>query len=132
MKSCARCKQIKPAEFFYKDKRKPDGLGCSCKDCINKQRRSQKRWLLEDVKVGKRNWYKKQKQMAINYMGGKCQDCGFNTHSSALCFHHLSDKKSNPSRSLKNGFNSAKSELDKCVLLCHNCHFLRHHQEKIA
>jgi hypothetical protein len=34
MKPCPRCKQEKPSEAFYRNKRKWDGLSSACKDCM--------------------------------------------------------------------------------------------------
>ena len=63
----------------------------------------------------------------IEYKGGKCICCGFNKHYSALDFHHLdpSIKEFNLTRN-SIGWNKLQSELDKCVLLCSNCHRMIH------
>jgi hypothetical protein len=34
MKKCAKCKQMKPSESFYKDKAQRSGLTTSCKACL--------------------------------------------------------------------------------------------------
>lgn len=59
----------------------------------------------------------------IEYKGGKCQVCGYNKCFWALDFHHLSkaEKSFNISGGTKS-FESMKSELDKCILVCANCH----------
>jgi len=66
----------------------------------------------------------RKKQKAIDYKGGKCQLCGYNRCNSALIFHHLnpSEKKYTIAESKSWGFDRIKPELDKCILLCHNCH----------
>lgn len=33
MKTCWKCKTEKPTSEYYKEKRKPDGLQSSCKEC---------------------------------------------------------------------------------------------------
>jgi len=71
---------------------------------------------------------------AIEYLGGECRDCGKdNYHPSIYEFHHLDPrtKTANPSQYLE-AFSRDKlfKELDKCVLLCANCHRLRHYEEK--
>ena len=68
--------------------------------------------------------YRKEvKRRLIEYKGGKCQICGYNRCQDALDFHHLdpSQKDYNISVGTKS-FNTLKSEVDKCILVCANCH----------
>lgn len=60
---------------------------------------------------------------AIEYKGGKCIVCGYNKSIRALQFHHLdpTQKDFGISGTTKS-FEKLKPELDKCVLLCANCH----------
>lgn len=61
--------------------------------------------------------------MLIDYKGGACQFCGYNKCQEALDFHHLDSKKKdfNISGGTKS-FERLKPEIDKCVLVCANCH----------
>lgn len=66
---------------------------------------------------------RKLKVRMIAYKGGSCQICGYDKHPAALEFHHRNpaDKKFKLSgNSLK--FEAVRAELDKCDLLCANCH----------
>lgn len=68
---------------------------------------------------------KKLKEMAIAYKGGKCCLCGYNKCKSAMDFHHIDDnnKKFGLSvRGLTRSWDKTKTELDKCILVCANCH----------
>ena len=67
---------------------------------------------------------KKIKEMAIEYKGGKCCICGYNKCNSALDFHHTNgDKQFGLSvRGLTRSWDKTKTELDKCILVCANCH----------
>jgi hypothetical protein len=68
------------------------------------------------------------KVAAVASLGGKCADCGGVFHPSAFDFHHLHGKDADPSRLLAGGSAAAiAAELSKCVLLCANCHRIRHH-----
>lgn len=62
---------------------------------------------------------------------GKCEKCGYNKSTRALTFHHIreEDKKfSLDSRNiLSQKWENILKELDKCQLLCFNCH-MEHHQ----
>lgn len=65
------------------------------------------------------------KTKAIAYKGGKCRLCGHNRYNGALEFHHL-DKTSKgfgfSRKGLIRSWESIKTELDKCILVCANCH----------
>ena len=64
------------------------------------------------------------KTALINYKGGKCCRCGYNKCARALEFHHLdaSQKDFGVSRNLAKDMNKLKQEVDKCILVCSNCH----------
>ena len=78
------------------------------------------------------NQYKsiKNKEKYIEYKGGCCQKCGYNKSNSALVFHHLNPEKKEfgIASSKKSSWNKTKKELDKCLLLCQNCHMEEHEQ----
>jgi len=68
---------------------------------------------------------KKVRQMAIDYKGGRCQLCGYNRCSEALEFHHLETTGKDfgiSDRGYTRSWKKIKEELDKCILLCSNCH----------
>jgi hypothetical protein len=57
-----------------------------------------------------------------------CIDCGANNHI-ILDFDHIRDKKYNVSRMIHDGFSWAaiKKEIEKCEVVCANCHRIRTH-----
>lgn len=65
-----------------------------------------------------------RKEEMVYVMGDKCQLCGYNKCIKALEFHHIDPKEKDFT------FNKAKSkswevtnlELQKCILVCANCH----------
>ena len=72
------------------------------------------------------------KLRAIEYLGGQCTDCGQKYHPSVYDFHHIdpNEKDIGIARIGGRTFENIIPELDKCVLLCANCHRLRHHIER--
>lgn len=71
----------------------------------------------------------RNKQRAIEYLGGKCIDCGLKSeYRGVYDFHHVNpeEKDSDPGSLLHYSWARIVAELDKCVLLCANCHRIRH------
>lgn len=70
------------------------------------------------------------KSAAITYKGGKCTDCGWTIplreNTSGFDFHHIGFKSFDISRGLTKNWEILKNELDMCILLCRNCHTIRH------
>lgn len=65
------------------------------------------------------------KALAIEYKGGKCQICDYNKYQGALELHHLDPAKKGfgiGQRGHSRSWERVKTELDKCVLVCANCH----------
>lgn len=114
MSTCSDCKVQLTKENAYSRGRKSGSLYSYCKDCFNE--RVKQRWT-------------ERKEKAVEHMGGKCQDCGYNKCIAALEFHHLdpSSKEANWNKIRLWEWSKVESELDKCVLLCSNCHRERHH-----
>lgn len=67
----------------------------------------------------------KIKELSIEYKGGCCERCGYNKYIGALEFHHLDPNEKDFNLSKKGhcrSWEKVKIELDKCILLCANCH----------
>ena len=71
---------------------------------------------------------RKIKARAVDYKGGKCEGCGYSKNIAALDFHHRdpSEKDFQISRGNYLGWKRLVPELDKCSLLCANCHREEH------
>lgn len=75
----------------------------------------------------------KIKYRYILKMGGKCSVCGYDKNLSALTFHHVNPEEKEFTLTSR-AFNrtteeTIEKELNKCVLLCQNCHHEIHHPE---
>jgi len=69
---------------------------------------------------------------AVEYKGGKCSVCGYDKCFGALEFHHLKGKDFGLSASgLTRSWDKIQTELEKCILLCANCHRELHEAEKL-
>lgn len=104
---CPQCQTTKNVVEFYRTKNRP--LSGWCKACC-----------LQTALMRQQE----NKQWALELKGGCCQICGYSVCSAALEFHHLDPKQKDPNwRRMKTGsFERIKQELEKCILLCANCH----------
>ncbi len=65
------------------------------------------------------------KLTAVKYKGGQCSICGYNRSIEVLDFHHLPEFKKKfgiAGQGLTRSWESMKKEVDKCILICANCH----------
>lgn len=119
---CARCKQFHPVKDFVKSPSQDNyGYRRYCRRCEKQQNRERKEKI--DNHNKQRNTALKAKFAEL--AGGCCQKCGYNRHYAALDFHHIypAQKKYTPAYIIyTNNFEKAWRELDKCCLLCQNCH----------
>ena len=101
-KKCLQCGQVKPIDEFY-DKRH------ICKEC---------------TKLNERNKYQSFKEQLNNYKKQqRCAKCGCDKFY-VLDFHHIDPKEKDftIAESTRAKFETIKTELDKCIVLCSNCH----------
>ena len=107
--NCKYCGET-DSENFYGAKK------TECKNCFNK--RSVKR-------------RQNLKQIAVDHLGGKCQRCGYDNYIGALEFHHK-DPSSKDMTIAGTGkkWDAIKDEVEKCLLLCANCHREVHNEER--
>jgi uncharacterized CHY-type Zn-finger protein len=64
---------------------------------------------------------------AVKYKGGICEHCGWIGSIAAFDFHHIDANKEFTLKSCAHKkWDLIKKELDKCKLLCSNCHRIEH------
>ncbi len=96
-----------------------------------------------------RGWYERHKTKRLAMIYGRkatmyeyiqdikkqlcCADCG-ERHPATLHFHHLNseDKMFNIADAVRKGFSldKIKKEIKKCIVLCANCHAIRHFNKR--
>ena len=63
-----------------------------------------------------------------------CNNCGYHKNDTALNFHHIDPKVKKFNLGIncftKHSEEEIKEELNKCILLCANCHKELHHQKE--
>lgn len=73
-----------------------------------------------------RRTYKSAIDKIVEYMhsrgGAKCSTCGYDKYIGALEFHHRDPKEKDPTWNRGWNIKRLSVELDKCDILCSNCH----------
>lgn len=134
-KLCKRCNIVKPLLDFHKRSRAKDGHAIYCKKCnlyINKQSYSK----FYDKRKSYDNAYDKDRKIQIRIwledikLKYGCANCGYKEYACALDFHHLygDTKVNNLSSMIYSKHSKIKfiDEVQKCIILCSNCHRLLH------
>lgn len=138
-KFCPSCKENKCIDSFgLRLMRGKHYLNSRCKICDLKARANTAKERYKKRKEHVLNLSKqtriKNKQYWINKLGGKCQDCGGIFPSYVYDFHHLdpNEKEYSPGQILDRKKEIVDKELSKCVLLCANCHRIRHKTKELV
>jgi len=118
-------------DYKYKDRLVYTNTCLLCVRKFNAEFRQQNRELYNDRARLRRN---ERKLRAIEYKGGKCAHCSGIFHQAAFDFHHLdsTEKDKDPGLMMSHSDESLFAELDKCILLCANCHRIHHFKEGYA
>jgi hypothetical protein len=124
MKICNKCGLEKPLDRFNKRSGSKDGLQARCKQCNSEALKAH----YNDNKA-----YYKDKQLKLrernrdyiaSIKSSSCCKICQEPDSCCLDFHHLTDKKYNVAEmpALGLSLELIQEEIDKCVVLCSNCH----------
>lgn len=75
------------------------------------------------------DWRKRTKVKLVEYKGGCCSRCGYGKSIGALEFHHLDPSEKDFAIGGKSwSYERLKEEVDKCILVCANCHVEIHEE----
>lgn len=110
---CPKCGVVKTKENSFMRPDRPNNYQAYCKSCNNR-----------NVLMRQRQF----KKICVDYKGGKCIKCGYDKCIAGLEFHHrdpsqkdftIGQNKNYSEECMKN---KIYPELDKCDLVCRNCH----------
>lgn len=126
MKVCSTCKINKDISSFHKNPKKKDGVQSKCKDCCSLYHREHylknKQKYVNNASIRRMDTKKVYSELKSKL---KCVKCGEN-HPACLDFHHTdpTTKEYSIARMAGEGRSmvSIKKEMDKCIVLCANCH----------
>ena len=94
----------------------------ACKSCMfeYRKRRSHKEEVAKNGNLG----HSDKKRQLVMAKGGRCEKCGYGKCLAAMTFHHIdpSTKSFTISANLGLPMDILEEEVNKCALLCLNCH----------
>jgi hypothetical protein len=139
LKKCKKCDKLKPLSEFWNRKKEKDGKSSNCKICASnhsKKEYYEKYKENHNSKVTlKRKQKKNQFEEYLKLLDLKCIVCGEN-HPAVLDFHHKNPlEKIDTIANLKwsgCGLETLKKEIDKCDVMCSNCHRKHHYNCRVS
>jgi hypothetical protein len=105
---------------------------------ITEHKLSVKKWKCNKcTSLYSKRYMENLKNKVIAYAGNRCQQCGYDKCYRALHFHHLDPLKkefsifeTRPKFKKVREWEKLKIEIDKCILLCANCHMEIHDKDE--
>ena len=129
MKKCTGCRRRKPLTEFAKNSSRKDGLQIYCRACHSKRIKAHyvKNTAYYCAKAKRAS--EELKAFVDSLKRGPCSDCGKRFNPWQMDFDHRDreTKVSHISRLWRFGRSKLLAELEKCDLVCANCHRDRTH-----
>lgn len=131
-KLCPRCEDTLSTNKFNRNRSRKDGLQAYCKSCQNKYNNEtyhkSSTWREQILQAKKNSRRRAQEFMWTILINSSCADCGI-SNPLVLEFDHKdpTTKKDNVSTMVARGLgvSSISAEIDKCEVVCANCHRIR-------
>lgn len=135
MRICPKCRGNVPREIKINGLRKDLKGRKYCLNCspltVSRKIPSERQTFNENAQKYQHSKGFKRKRELVILKGGKCIICGYDKNLAVLSFHHRdpAQKQINLTRREMVGtkFEKLLLEIEKCDLLCCNCHFEKHH-----
>lgn len=137
MKTCSKCNQNLSLSDFYKNVSRKDGVSIYCKKCMNIINKGgyYNKWHERRKNIDKNHYqriHKLREEIDEYKILIGCKNCGYNEHACVLDFHHLNedDKFMTVAKMINNKRKNVliQQEINKCTILCANCHRLVHNK----
>ena len=129
MKVCHDCKLPKDESEFHKNRTRPDGLQARCKPCHTQRARDTYRKNPTRAMDQARAFKRDKRQWIFSLKNRPCIDCGGVFHPECMDFDHMDhdEKELCISAMYRRNFSREKilAEVDKCEVVCSNCHRMR-------
>ncbi len=129
MFTCSACQEEKPESEFSPSPKKKRGYSNKCKSCVNiysKEHYNKNRTKYREQQESRR----KQNIHRIDEIrkSNPCTVCGQDKYY-MLCFHHRDKTEKEFSIGMSTNFSwkRLEAEIDKCDIMCSNCHIEYHH-----
>lgn len=137
MKKCSKCQIEKPLNEFYQRKKYRTGEYYEkCKECMKTRGRKyyhdNHERQLHLAKLRKLRYIEERKIWLTEIKNKPCADCGENYSPWVMDFDHRDGHNkvasiSNLAINSTSSFEKIKKEIEKCDLVCANCHRIRTH-----
>ncbi len=134
MKTCSKCKCKKPLASFNRNRSQKDGYQTFCRSCEKERKKEYYKNNKEKFLGYNQIRRAKAKRWFTKYKRGLSCTCGEN-HPACLDFHHGRGDKVAGVAQLAHHFcniEKLKIEIDKCIVLCSNCHRKLHYEEGLV
>lgn len=134
-KLCTDCRETLPLDQFSKNKQKKDGLNYRCKTCqrtyFKNHYQNNKQYYIDKASEQTDKFLAIIEDVKQDKLKGGCSVCGI-YHPAILDFHHTDPTKKDftIAKSRTKSKEKFLKELDKCIVLCSNCHRILHWRER--
>ena len=135
-KLCSRCGETKPEELFSMKNKALGTRQACCKDCKNKYNKA---WYLNNkdshilsVERNRSSYRDRYNALMMELKSQPCADCGGTFPPIAMDFDHIEDNKvKSVSRLSAGSIDRLMTEIEKCEVVCSNCHRVRTHNRRL-